>query len=505
MPKRIQRTKKHAQAIVPQTAAIPAASVNDTVALPALDRLVKQLEIEHVAVEVLRAPTRQLRRHSERKLAKLQANIRRFGFLCPLLAGADNELIVGVARLQVARRMGLKRVPLIRASHLSPEDIRIFRIADNRLTELSDWDEDNLGLELKELSALDLGFSLELSAFDAAEIDLRIDALSPPSPGENLAEAELEPPVSPTSRLGDLWRLGDHSILCGDALQPPAYEALMGNEQARMIAADLPYNLKIDGHVGGLGKVHHRPFAMASGEMSEEEFTDFLSKVFLVNRSVLMRGGLAYYFMDWRHCHEITTAQRRAGFDLINLCIWAKTNGGMGSLYRSRHEMVFVFGERRQAHVNNVQLGRFGRYRTNVWEYPGANSFRKGRDQDLADHPTVKNMEMIADAIRDVTNRGDIVLDPFVGSGTTVLAAERTGRRARAVEIDPAYVDVAIGRWSKLTDQQAVLVATGQTFNEVRDQRADPSRGGPPQTGYGVRIRRRSRGVAATVASGAED
>ena len=291
--------------------------------------------------------------------------------------------------------------------------------------------------------------------------------------------------------------LGSHRLSCGNALEAATYEELMKGELARMVVADAPFNVKIDGHVGGLGKVHHKPFAMAVGEMSEEQFTKFLTTVLVLNRRYLIDGGVAFYFMDWRHLHEMTTAQREADFTLINLCVWAKTNGGMGSLYRSRHELAFVFKKGREPHVNTVQLGRYGRYRTNVWDYAGANSFRKGRDQDLADHPTVKSVEMIADAIRDVSHRGDIVVDPFVGSGTTILAAERTGRRARAIEIDPGYVDVCIRRWQAMTGKQAVLESTGRTFNEVAVARKEGTSSALEAPRYRVRTRVRPVPVAA--------
>ena len=459
-----------------------------------IPHLSNHLQVEMMKLELLRAPARQLRRHGESHLSKMVACIKRFGFIVPVLIAPDNELITGVARVEAARRLALKFVPVIRVNTLSTEEVRAFRIADNRLAELAEWDEHQLALEFKELLELNLDFSLELTAFNTAEIDLRLDALSELKPGADPADEHPPRPAAPTSQTGDLWRLGDHRLVCGNALEASVYALLMESRLARLLMTDPPWNVPIEGHVSGLGRHHHRPFAMATGEMSQEQFTDFLTSVLQQVRKNLMPDGLASVFMDWRHTHELTTAQRRAGFDLINLCVWVKSNGGMGSLYRSRHELAFLMGNRKAGHVNNVQLGKFGRYRCNVWEYAGVNAFGKTRDQDLTDHPTVKPTLLVADAIRDVTHRGDLVLDPFVGSGTTILAAERTGRKARAIEIDPGYVDVAIARWSKLTGKPAVLASTGQTFDEVRCQRAsDPSAHAFVQREGGVRIRPRSR------------
>jgi DNA modification methylase len=438
----------------------------------AMQQIPNHLQVEMIGLELLRAPSRQLRRQAERKLVKLMASMKRFGFIVPILITPGHELITGVARVEAARRLNLKHVPAISIHGLSEAEIRAFRIADNRLVELGEWDEENLALELRELSTLDLDFSLELTGFETAEIDLRIDGLSEGKDGADPADAHPPLPAMPTSRTGDVWLLGDHRLVCGNALVDEAYAAVMQGELARLVMTDPPYNVEIDGHVGGLGRHHHRPFAMATGEMTEEQFTAFLEGVLRQSRRNLMPDGLALCFMDWRHVHEITTAQRRTDLDLINVCCWVKTNGGMGSLYRSRHELAFLFGDRRAGYANNVQLGRFGRYRTNVWEYAGVNAFGKTRDQDLSDHPTVKPVALVADAIRDVTLRGEVVLDPFVGSGTTILAAERTGRRARAIEIDPVYVDVAIRRWCDLTGKTALLETTGQSFDEVAAQRS---------------------------------
>lgn len=225
-----------------------------------------------------------------------------------------------------------------------------------------------------------------------------------------------------------------------------------------MVITDPPYNVKINGHVSGLGQTHHREFAMASGEMSQSEFTVFLQTAFEMMNANSLEGALHFAFMDWRHMPEILAAGLKVFSDLKNLCVWNKTNGGMGSLYRSKHELVFVFKNGTTSHINNVELGRHGRYRTNVWDYAGANSFKRSRQSGLETHPTVKPVAMIADAIKDCSHRNGLILDPFGGSGTTVIAAERTDRRACVIDLDPYYVDAAVARWSKLTGRTAQRV-----------------------------------------------
>jgi DNA modification methylase len=327
-----------------------------------------------------------------------------------------------------------------------------------------------LALHLKELSELVLDFDIEAIGFETPEIDFRIQSLDAPETAD--AADEFKAAAGPAaSRLGDLWMLGDHRLYCGSALNAPAYDALLGTEKAAAAFTDPPYNGKVDGHVCGGGAKKHREFAMASGEMTEDEFARFLIATLKLAGSRAARGALLYACMDWRHMSEMLAAGRANGFDFLNLCIWMKSNGGMGSLYRSRHKLVFVFRNGKQGHRNNVQLRRFNRNRTNVWNYAGANSFpRKGRRNGLELHPTVKPIAMVSDAILDSTKRDDIVLDPFCGSGTTILAAERIGRRGYGLEIDPLYVDTAIERWQNIAGKQA-RHASGETFAEIKAKR----------------------------------
>ncbi len=438
---------------------------------PPCRHLLSELSVTYRPVSDLTPYANNARTHSERQIARIAASIRTFGFVNPILIDAEGGVVAGHGRLAAARRLGLETVPVIRLDHLTDAEKRAYVIADNRLAELAGWDEEMLRIELGALVEIDLteglDFDIGVIGFETAEIDIliegetKMDALAP-------ADATLDVAIGgpAVSAPGDLWILGEHRVLCGDALDPLSYVRLMGKDRARLVFTDPPYNVPVDGHVCGLGAVKHREFAMGVGEMSRLQFTEFLQKVLANMAAVAVDGALLYACMDWRHLLELLTAGENAGLGLQNLCVWNKSNAGMGSLYRSKHELVCVFKSGTAPHVNTVELGRHGRYRTNVWDYAGVNTFRKGRDADLAAHPTVKPTSLVADAIKDCSRRGEIVLDAFLGSGTTVLAAEKTARRARAIELDPAYVDVAIRRWQALTGKVAVHGETGQRFAE---------------------------------------
>ena len=363
------------------------------------------------------------------------------------------SVIAGHGRLLAVKHLGWSEVPVIRLEHLTPDQVRAYRIADNRLTDCSTWDERLLAEQLKELAESDLDFDLEAIGFDMPEIDLRIQSLGEISeePEDPTGQTAFDEP--PVSVLGDVWQLGPHRIVCGNALEPAAYDVLLGVDRAAMVFTDPPYNVPIAGHVSGKGGIQHREFAMAVGEMTQAEFTAFLSEFLACAKQACAAGALLFVCMDWRHLRELSAAGEAQGLELKNLCVWDKGCGGMGSLYRSQHELVFVYKAGNAAHTNNVQLGRFGRNRTNVWNYPGINSFARqtGEGNLLALHPTVKPVALVADAILDASERGEIVLDPFLGSGTTIIAAEKTGRRGYGIELDPRYVDTAIRRWQRLT------------------------------------------------------
>jgi DNA modification methylase len=407
------------------------------------------------------------RKHGREQVRAIARSIEAFGFNAPILIDRNKQIVAGHGRFEAAKLNGCLQVPVICLEHLTEDQARAYMLADNKLTDRSSWDDGVLALHLKELSERALDFDIEAIGFELPEIDFRIQSLDITEDADRADEfnAAVGPAVS---RIGDLWLLDDHRLYCGSALEAMAYDTLLGTAKAAAVFTDPPYNVKVDGHVCGSGAIKHREFAMASGEMSEDEFTRFLNKTLELAVSHAAGGAIIYTCMDWRHMGEMLAAGRATGFDLLNLCIWVKCNGGMGSLYRSRHELVFVFRNGKEAHLNNVQLGRFGRNRTNVWNYAGANSFpRKGQGSALDLHPTAKPIALVSDAILDSTKRNEIVLDPFCGSGTTLLAAERTGRHGYGIEIDPLYVETAIARWERMTGKQA-RHASGQTFADIK-------------------------------------
>jgi len=428
------------------------------------------LSIESLSTDLLKPDPQNARQHSDRQIKQIARSIQSFGFNVPLLIDRNYKVLAGHGRLLACRKLGWMVVPVIRLEHLTEAQARAFAIADNRLTENSTWDDRLLGETLKELAAIDLGFSLETTGFTMGEIDLRIEGLSITTQGATDPVDELpDIPGTAITRPGDLWLLGKHRLLCGNALDTASYDALMQGERAYQVIVDPPFNVKIDGHVSGLGAIKHREFAMAVGEMSELEFTDFLTRVCRLLALNSHPGSLHYLFMDWRHAGELLAAGRQVYSEYKNLCIWVKSNAGMGSLYRSQHELIFVFKHGTAPHRNNVELGRHGRYRSNVWKYPCANTFSKHGEEGnnlLALHPTVKPVALVADAILDCSARGDIVLDSFLGSGTTLMAAERVGRVCYGMELDPLYIDVGIRRWQKQTGDEARHAITGLTFEE---------------------------------------
>ncbi len=395
------------------------------------------------------------RKHNDKQIGKIAASIDRFGFNNPALADKNNTIIAGHGRIEAAKRLGIKEIPVICLDHLTEDEIKAYILADNKLAELAGWDREILAIELQHLTSLDLDFDVEITGFDTGEIDFIIDGgvEEKLDPADEVIEPENERPA--VTKLGDLWHLGNHRLYCGNSLDEACYSVLMGEGKAQMVFTDPPYNVPINGHVCGNGAIKHTEFEMAAGEMSNEEFTAFLTTAMGIFRSYSDDGAIAFCCMDWRHMTEMLHAGGRSGYEFKNLCVWVKDNGGMGSLYRSRHELVFVFKNGNGAHMNNVELGKHGRYRTNVWEYPGVNTMRKDRLEELSMHPTVKPVLLVADAIKDCSKRRGIILDPFGGSGTTLIAAEKTGRHARLIELDPHYCDVTIKRWEKLTGEKA--------------------------------------------------
>ena len=422
-----------------------------------------RLQIEYMPISQLRRNARSPRIHFDRQIVMLARNIDMFGFLVPCLIDEKNRLLSGTARVLAAERLGITQIPVVRVQHLSEVEKRAFIIADNKLAELAEWHPEILRGELQFFSELNIDFDFSAIGFETAEVDI---ILSPTTNTEDDALPRIAPNKSAVSQTGDLWIAGQHHIICADALEIKSYQTLLDSQQARLVVTDPPYNVPIAGHVGGKGAVQHREFVMASGEMTTEQFRSFLASIFIILAAFSIDGSLHYIFMDWRHAAEMLAAGNAIYPELKNICVWRKTNAGMGSLYRSQHELVFVFKNGTAEHINNVNLGVHGRNRSNVWDYPGINSFGNHRDELLAIHPTVKPVALIADVIKDASARGDLILDPFAGSGSTVIAAEKTKRRAAVMEIDPLYVDAIIRRWQTYTGSAAVLASTGERFSD---------------------------------------
>jgi DNA modification methylase len=433
------------------------------------------LEIEYRALQDIIPPERQLKKHSPKQVAQIEASMRAFGNINPIVVDADYRIVVGVGRFLAAQSMKCATVPVIKVEHLSKAELRLYTLADNKLASLSTFDEAALAIELSELIPLDLPMAIEITGFDTVEIDnilLGTGTAANDATGctDEISETDAGPPVS---QLGDLYRLGEHLLLCADAEKAESYRRLLGDERARMVFSDNPYNVKIQGNVSGLGKVKHGEFVMGSGEMSKERFTEFLTSVFGHCAEFSLDGSIHFQCMDHRHLREMLDAGEAAYTEHKNLIVWDKISAGMGTFYRNQFELIFVWKAGKAPHVNNFGLGETGRYRSNIWRYPGVNAMGKGRLETLALHPTVKNLTMVTDAIRDVSGRGEIFLDPFCGSGTTLLAAERTGRKARCIELDPQYVDVTLRRWQAATGRQAIHVESGLSFDDLTDNRHD--------------------------------
>ncbi|MDB5713595.1 MAG: methylase [Sphingomonadales bacterium] len=440
---------------------------------------ISNLELEYVDPAALVPDPRNARLHPKAQSARLIAAIQNFGFTNPILIDETNSVIAGHARRDAAVEIGLSQVPCIRLAHLTKSQKQALAIADNRLAELATWDAELLGQHLSELC--DIEFDVELTGFDTAEIDVMFAASETPATDDPEDEVPpIDPKVPAVTHLGDRWQLDRHTLLCANAIEAASYLALLGEERAELIFTDPPYGVPIAGHVSGLGKVKHREFVMG-GKMSSDDFKAFLASAMSNMAEFSKDGSIHYVCMDWRHLPEVLDAGAQAYTQLKNICVWDKVSAGMGSLYRSQHEMILVFKNGNAPHQNNVNLGRQGRYRTNVWKYQGLSGFSKGRDEQLAIHPTCKNLALVADAIRDCSKRNDLVLDPFAGSGTTILAAERTGRRAAAMELDPLYVDATIQRWLKTPGRTATLVGDGRSFVDIAVARAasasDPANG----------------------------
>lgn len=421
-------------------------------------------QVQLVAIENLKANPRNARTHSKRQIKLIAESLKAFGFVNPVLIDENGMIIAGHGRVEAAKRLGMTHVPALHIDHLTDDEKRAYVLADNQLAARAGWDDEILAIELQHLTEVAIDFDVTVTGFEMPVIDLIIEKASAAKPEDEIQAIDRNGPTV-TGR-GDQWRLGPHSILCADALKMASYAALMGEELAKIAFADPPYNLQISGFVSQSARIAHREFAMAVGEMTEDEFTAFLRSAMACASRFSAAGAVQFWCQDWRHQYELLSAARAAGLEQLNCCIWVKDNGGMGGLYRSRHEFIGVFKIPGAPHRNNVELGKHGRNRTNVWDYPGAATFSKGSEEGCLNelHPTVKPLALIADALLDCSVRGDIVLDPFLGSGSTLMAAERTGRICRGIEIDPLYVDVCVRRWQRMTGGRAIHAESGVDF-----------------------------------------
>jgi DNA modification methylase len=415
---------------------------------PGLD--LRDLVVEQVPISSLKPYPTNPRTHSRKQIRQIAESIRTFGWTNPVLVCADGRIIAGHGRAEAAKLLGTPHVPVLRIDDLTEAQLKAYVIADNKLAELAGWDAEILANELQLLSELDLDFDIEVTGFEMGEIDVLIE-----SQGGEHDPADDVPDVdnarSPVTMLDDVWLLGPHRLACGNALSSESYSLLMEGRQAQMVFTDPPYNVSIERVASAHGKVKHADFVMAAGEMSSDEFAEFLARALGQHADYSQPGAIHFVCMDWRHMDELLRAGATVYSELKNLCVWKKTNAGLGSFYRSHHELIFVFQHGQGAAINNVQLGAYGRTRTNVWEYAGQNVVTTERMEALAMHPTVKPMRLVADAMLDCSKRGGLILDGFAGSGTTIIAAEQTGRIAGALELDPHYVDIAVLRWEKLT------------------------------------------------------
>jgi DNA modification methylase len=430
------------------------------------NQLIPQLIVVYLSIHSLAPNPRNARTHSKRQIRQIAASIKAFGFTNPVLIDRQNRIIAGHGRVEAAKLLGIEQIPTILLENMTEDQIRAYILADNRLAEMAGWDKSILAIELQYLISID-------------EIDVTITGFEIPVIDQILVEArdeqdiedvvEIDETAQAVTQTSDLWKLGKHRVLCGNALQESSFAELMGPRRANIAFADPPYNVRIDQNVCGKGAIHHREFPMATGEMSEAEFIAFLTAALGLLARYSTSASVHFICMCWRHMHELLAAGNQIYDEFLNLCVWVKNNGGMGSLYRSRHELVFVFRNGKGSHRNNVMLGQYKRNRTNVWEYPGINTFARQGDEGnlLALHPTVKPVALVADALLDCSARGNIVLDSFLGSGTTLIAAERVGRVCYGIEIDPLYVDVAIRRWQRHTGDRAIHAASGKCFDEI--------------------------------------
>lgn len=425
-----------------------------------------RLTVKYLPISELSPFPQNARTHSNRQLRQIANSIRRFGWTNPVIIDGSRRVIAGHGRVKAAALIGLTEVPTIQIENLTDDELRAYVLADNVIAQKAGWDNATLAIELQYLTSLDI--DVTITGFEIAEIDQIIEQANLPI-GEEEESPDVVSEAPAITESGDMWFLGKHKVICSNSLHDSTFRTLMGKARASVVFVDPPYNVKIDGHATGNGKTHHREFLMASGTMTEAEYVTFLNDALDLLSRYSMNNSIHYVCEDWRHMGELLSAGRQNYDELANLCIWVKDNGGLGSFYRSQHELIFVFRKGTGPFRNNVFLGKYGRNRTNIWRYPGVSTMSRQSDENnlFKLHPTIKPVAMVADALLDSSARGEIVLDSFLGSGTTLMAAERVGRICYGVEIDPLYVDVAIRRWQKYTGENALHAATNRSFDEI--------------------------------------
>lgn len=433
---------------------------------PPRNDLLPDLKMELVPIKELNVAKKHVRKKDAAQIARIETSLKKFGQVTPILLNTFGTIVDGHLVVQAARNLGLEKVRCVRLEHLDEDEARLLSIALNRIQECGEWDMDNLSFELGELEGLD--FDLTVTGFENPELDAIIEPKELSEQADSFPEVEEQA----VSRIGDVWLCGPHRVVCGNSLEIASFERALEGQQAGAIIGDWPYNLKIEGVVSGLGKTKHKDFLMASGEMSQAEFEQFLVTSLEHCRDSCIKGRVIYVFMDWRNIHLVRNAADEAGLHHLNTIVWDKGSGGMGALYRSAHEFIGVFGTAKTPAVNNVKLGKYGRDRTNVQHYPGANKQGSSAAEALKLHATPKPVELIGDLMLDVTNPGDLVLDPFLGSGTALIAGEVQNRIVAGIELDPRFVDVAVKRWEEWTGETAIHEETGQTFDELAEHRS---------------------------------
>ena len=435
-----------------------------------LHEQISDMTIEVVPADSIKTNPRNAKRHPEQQILLIAENMRKLGVYDPILIDENNMIIGGHARMAAAKLLKLATVPSIRLPNLSAQEKRAVALADNKLAELGTWDPGMLSLELKELTAdtAELAFDYSITGFDTVEIDriLGDDAsLDRPDP----ADAPPWPAAAdmPVTNAGDLWVCGNHHLYCGGPLESASYRALLGGVAAHMVFTDPLHNAHLAGRASRRANVGEP--AMGSGDPSSEEFIEFLQTACAHIAANVVDGAVIYLCMDWWHHDDLSAATRRYFGKPKDMVVWVKTNSGRGAFYRSQHEHIAVYVAGTAAPTNNFRLGQRGRYRANVWNYPGFNTFERDQDSDLSG--TEKPVALIVDALRDCSRRGETVLDPFGGSGTTMMAAERTGRLGRLIEIDPIYCDVIVRRWQKISGKSARLAESKETFSQIEARR----------------------------------